>query len=249
MQAFWTTVFYQPIYNALILIMNHITFGDVGFAIIVITLLVKLILSPLTKKSIRSQVLMKRMEPELKQIKKDFPNKEEQAAKTFELYKKYGTNPFSGCLVVLIQLPIIFTLYYMLRVFSVGTGPLYSFVHAPTIVRTAFLGFFDIHSKSITLAIVAGILQFIQGYLSMPVKVKKAKKVEVVKEMAPSTPKTFQEELSDSMQMNVRYILPLLMAYIAYRYSVAVALYVITTSVFAIVQEWYIRRSLEKSNY
>jgi len=225
--------------------------GDLGFAIITITLLVKFILSPLTKKSIRSQILMKRMEPELKQIKKDYPNKEEQATKTFELYKKYDTNPFSGCLVVLIQLPIIFTLYYMLRVFSVADGPLYSFVHAPAVIHTAFLGLFDIHSKSIVLAIVAGVAQFIQGYLSLPMKAKRqakqAKKVQVVKEVASHEPKTFQEELADSMQTNVQYILPLLMAYIAYRYSVAVALYVITTSVFAIVQEWYIRRSLDKS--
>jgi YidC/Oxa1 family membrane protein insertase len=229
--------------------MNYITMGDLGFAIITITVLVKLILSPLTKKSIRSQVLMKRMEPELKQIKKDFPNKEEQAKKTFELYKKYDTNPFSGCLVVLIQLPIIFTLYYMLRVFSVADGPLYSFVHAPTYIHTAFLGFFDIHSKSIILALIAGVAQFIQGYLSMPMKAKrqkKAKNIEVVKEMPSSETKTFQEELADSMQTNVKYILPLLMAYIAYQYSVTVALYVITTSVFTIVQEWYIRRSLDK---
>ncbi len=246
MQALWTTVFYQPIYNMLIIIMDHITMGDLGFAIITITILVKLILSPLTKKSIRSQVLMKRMEPELKQIKKNFPNKEEQAAKTFELYKKYDTNPFSGCLVVLIQLPIIFTLYYMLRVFSVANGPLYSFVQAPVFVHTAFLGFFDVHSKSIILAIIAGVAQFIQGYLSMPVKAKRQKKVEVVKEIASNEPKTFQEELSDSMQTNVKYILPVLMAYIAYQYSVAVALYLITTSIFAIVQEWYIRRSLDK---
>jgi YidC/Oxa1 family membrane protein insertase len=229
--------------------MNYITLGDLGFAIITITLLVKLILSPLTKKSIRSQVLMKRMEPELKQIRKDFPNKEDQAAKTFELYKKYDTNPFSGCLVVLIQLPIIFTLYYMLRVFSVADGPLYSFVYAPAVIHTSFLGFFDIHSKSIILAIVAGIAQFIQGYLSMPVPARKQKNkagtVEVVTQMAVNEPKTFQDELSNSMQTNARYILPILMAYIAYSYSVAVALYVITTSVFAIVQEWYIRRSLD----
>jgi len=111
MNALWTTIFYQPIYNILIFIINNITFGDIGFAIILVTIIVKLALSPLASKSIKSQILMKRMEPEIKQIKKDFPNKEEQAKKTFDLYKKYGTNPFSGCLVVLIQLPIIFALY------------------------------------------------------------------------------------------------------------------------------------------
>lgn len=55
MQTLWNTVFYEPIYNALIFIINTITLGDIGFAIILLTLVVKFILSPLTKKSIKSQ--------------------------------------------------------------------------------------------------------------------------------------------------------------------------------------------------
>jgi YidC/Oxa1 family membrane protein insertase len=244
MHTLWTTVFYQPIYNALIFLMSTVTLGDVGFAIITLTIIVKLILSPLSKKSIRSQILMKRMEPELKRIKKEFPNKEEQAAKTFELYKKYGTNPFSGCLVVLIQLPIIFALYYTFyQGLALGTGPLYPFIHMPQTLYTHFLGFFDLHSKSIILAIIAGVAQFTQGYLATPVK---AKKVEIVSDATPAEPKTFQEELADSMQMNVRYILPVLITFIAWRISAAVALYWITSTLFTIVQEWYIRRTLEK---
>jgi YidC/Oxa1 family membrane protein insertase len=242
MQALWNTVFYQPIYNILIFTINTITWGDVGFAVIIMTIIVKLILAPLTQKSIKSQLLMKRMEPELKRIKKEYPNKEEQAKKTFEMYKKYGTNPFSGCLVVLIQLPIIFTLYYVFyRGLSLGTGPLYPFIHAPLALHTEFLGLFDVNSKSIILAVLAGLTQFTQGYLATPRKPK----VEVVKEMpTPSEPKSFQEELSSSMQMNVRYILPVLVAFIAYKVSAVVALYLITSNLFTIVQEWYIRRKM-----
>ncbi len=88
MSSIWNTIIYQPIYNILIFIVDNVTFGDIGFAIIIVTIIVKLALSPLTKKSIRSQILMKKMEPEMKQIKKDYANnKEEQAKKTFELYK------------------------------------------------------------------------------------------------------------------------------------------------------------------
>jgi YidC/Oxa1 family membrane protein insertase len=244
MHALWNTVFYQPIYNALIFIINNITFGDVGFGIILLTILVKFILFPLTKKSIKSQILMKRIEPDLKQIKKDFPDKQEQAKKTFELYKKYGVNPFSGCLVVLLQLPVIFALYYVFyKGLSLGTGPLYSFIQVPVDLHTNFLGLIDVHSKSIVLAILAGISQFIQGYLATPIKPK----VEIVKDMTPNQPKTFQEQLSDSMQMNVRYVLPIFIAFIAYQISAAVALYWITSNVFTIGQEWYIRRQLAKS--
>jgi YidC/Oxa1 family membrane protein insertase len=243
MQALWNTIFYEPIYNALVFIMNTVTLGDVGLAIVALTVLVKFILAPLTRKSIRSQILMKRMEPELKLLKKEFPNKEEQAKKTFELYKKYGTNPFSGCLVVLLQLPIIFALYYVFyKGLSLDASSLYSFVKIPDVVHTNFLGFFEMHSKSIILALFAGITQFIQGYLATPVKAK----VEVVKEM-PVEPKTFQEELSNSMQMNIRYVLPVFIAFIAYQISAAVALYWIVSNVFTIVQEWIIRRKLERN--
>lgn len=238
MQILWNTIFYKPIYNALIFIIGNVTFGDVGFAIIILTITVKLALFPLTKKSIKSQILMKRIEPELKRIKKEFPNKEEQAKKTFELYKKYGANPFSGCLVVLLQLPVIFALYYVF----INAGPLYSFIQAPLYTHTNFLGLFEVHSKSIILALFAGLSQFVQGYLATPIKPK----IEIVKEISSPEPKTFQEQLSDSMQMNVKYILPVFIAFIAYQISAAVALYWITSNIFTIAQEWYVRKELAK---
>ena len=244
MHILWNTVFYQPIYNTLIFIINNITFGDVGFAIILLTIVVKLILSPLTSKSIKSQILMKRMEPEIKQIKKDFPNKEEQAKKTFELYKKYGTNPFSGCLVVLLQLPVIFALYYVFyKSLAVDSSMIYSFIQIPATLHTNFLGILEMSSKSIFLGIIAGVTQFIQGYLSTPVK----SKVEILKVGEVVEPQTFEEQLSNSMQMNVKYILPIFIAFIAWKISAAVALYWIVSNIFTITQEWYIRRQLTRN--
>jgi len=244
MHALWNTIFYAPIYNALIFIIKNITLGDVGFGIILLTILVKLVLFPLTKKSIKSQILMKRIEPEMKRIKKDYPNKEEQAKKTFELYKKFGVNPFSGCLVVLLQLPVILALYYVFyKGLALSGGPLYSFIHIPELLHTNFLGLIELHQKSIVLALLAGITQFIQGYLAMPMKSKKGS-VEIVKEMPTNEPKTFQDQMADSMQMNIRYILPIFITFIAYKISAAVALYWITSNIFTIVQEWYIRKQL-----
>lgn len=236
MQSLWNTIFYEPIYNILIFIIDNITFGDVGFAIILVTIIIKFILAPLTKKSIKSQILMKRMEPELKQIKIDFPNKEEQARKTFELYKKYGTNPFSGCLVIILQLPVIFALYYVfLKGISIDSNSIYPFIKIPEVLHTKFLGLIEMGSKSIFLGILAGATQFVQGYLSSPVKPKNIETTEKT---------TFQEQLSDSMQMNVKYILPIFIAFIAWKISAAVALYWIVSNIFTIVQEWYIRRQL-----
>src|SRR5574344_1451448 len=177
MSALWNNLFYEPIYNLLIFIVNNITFGDVGFAVILVTLVVKLILSPLTLKSTKNQVLMKKMEPELNQIKKDFPNKEDQAKKTMELYKKYKTNPMSGCLVVLLQMPVIFALYYVFyKGLSVNTEIIYPFIQIPETLNTNFLGILDLGQKSLFLGVVTGFTQFIQGYLSS--KKKKEKDIE-----------------------------------------------------------------------
>ncbi len=244
MSALWNSIFYQPIYNSLIFIINNITFGDVGFAIIIATIIIKLALSPLTKKSIKSQILMKKMEPELKQIKKNYPNKEEQSKKTFELYKKYGTNPFSGCLVILIQLPFIFALYYVFyKGLSFDPKLIYPFIKIPTSLNTNFLGLIQMHSKSLSLALLAGLSQFIQGYLSTPIKPK----AEIVTEIGKNNKKSFQEEISKSMQTNIKYILPIFITFIAYKISAAVALYWAVSNIFTIVQEWYIRKSLEKN--
>ena len=181
----------------------------------------------------------------MNQIKKDFPNKEEQAKKTFELYKKYGTNPFSGCLVILLQLPVIFALYYVFyKGLSIDSSLIYSFIQIPTSLHTNFLGLIEMGSKSIFLGLLAGVTQFIQGYLSTPIKPK----TEIVKSIDARVPKTFQEQLSDSMQMNVRYILPVFIAFIAWKISAAVALYWIVSNIFTIVQEWYIRRQLSRNS-
>ncbi len=249
MSSIWNTLIYQPIYNILIFIVNNVTFGDIGFAIIIVTIIVKLALSPLTKKSIKSQILMKKMEPEIKQIKKDYANnKEEQAKKTFELYKKYGTNPFSGCLVVILQLPVIFALYYVFLkdLLPIDEKLIYSFVSIPSEIHTNFLGLIELgaKSKSVILAVLAGVTQFLQGYLSSPIKSKsKTGDVEVLK---PGETRSFQDELSNSMQMNIKYILPIFIAFISWKISAAIALYFVISNIFTIVQEWYIRRTIEK---
>lgn len=226
----------------LVFLIDKVTFGDIGFAIIILTILVKLILFPLAKKSIQSQIYMKKLEPELKKLKTDYPNKEEQAKKQFELYKKYGVNPFSGCLVVLLQLPVIFALYYVFINFKIDSSIIYSFINVPVVMNTNFLGLFDLSlNHSIFLALLAGVSQYFQAYLATPKKT--IKDVEVVSD---NTKKTFQEELASSMQLNIRYVLPVFVAFIAYTFSAGVALYWIVSNIFTIGQEWYVRDQIAK---
>jgi YidC/Oxa1 family membrane protein insertase len=245
MQELWNNFLYEPIYNALFFIIDNITLGDVGYAIIILTILIKFILSPLAKKSIKNQVLIKKMEPEMKAIKKEYPSKEDQARKTMELYKKYGTNPFSGCLVVILQLPIILALYYVfLRGVTVNPEILYSFISFDGVINTNFLGLIEMGGKSIALAILVGVTQFIQGHLSMPINSSKDHKNTTENNEKPS----FQEELSKSMQTNTRYVLPVFLAIVAWQISAAVALYWITSNIFTIVQEWLIRNKLKQQS-
>lgn len=233
LHSLWMNVLYEPLYNALVFLTSHMPAADIGLGVIALTLVVKIITFPLTQKSLKSQIEMKAIEPQLEALKKEFPNKEEQAKKTFELYKTHKINPFSGCLVLIVQLPILIALY---RVFWNGIGYdqtlLYPFVHYPEHIRTMFLGIIDVGSKNIILAILAGVAQFFQMKLAMPPY--KAKEGDT----------SFKGQLMKNMNMQMKYLMPVFLAFIAYTTSGAIALYLIVNSVISIAQEVYIRRKM-----
>ena len=227
----WNLALYKPLLNILAFFVSVVPGGDVGIAVIVLTLLVKTALFPLSQRSIESQAKMNLLNPELKKIKDSGASKEEQAKQTFELYKKYKANPFSGCLLVLIQIPIIFALYYVfLKGIKFDGASLYSFIQTPAHINMNFLGFINLSTKSIGLAIVAGISQFFQAYY-MP-------------KPAPSdgNSQSFQDSFAKSMNMQMKYVFPFIVAFIAYSVSGAVALYWITSNMFAIGQQIYAKK-------
>src|ERR1035437_9225497 len=204
----WNIVLYHPLINALAFLVSIIPGGDVGLAGIILTILVKIILFPLSQKSIESQAQMNILTPELNKIKESGASKEEQARLTFELYKKHKTNPFSGCLLVLIQIPIIFALYYVFyKGIKFDSGILYPFIHVQVNMNMNFLGLIDIGGKSLVLAIIAGISQFFQAYF-MP-------KAAVASNDANGKV-SFQESFAKSMNMQMKYIFPLIVTFIAY---------------------------------
>lgn len=224
----WDTFLYGPLFNALAFLVSMVPGGDVGVAVILLTLIVKTVLFPLSQRSIESQIKMNLLAPELKKIKDSGASKEEQAKQTFELYKHHKTNPFSGCLLILIQIPIIFALYYVfLKGINPESGLLYSFINAPDNISMIFLGILDISQKSLILAILAGISQYFQAFL-MPKPV-----------VSEKTSNSFQENFSKSMQTQMKYVFPFVVAFIAYSVSGAVALYWITSNIFAIGQQVY----------
>lgn len=229
----WNTIFYQPLLNALAFLVLVIPGGDVGVAVVVLTILVKIILFPLSQKSIESQAEMNILAPEINKIKVSGGSKEEQARLTFALYKKHNVNPFSGCLLVLIQIPVIFALYYVFyKGINFQSDLLYSFVHAPENANMIFLGILDITKKSLVLAILAGVSQYLQAYF-MPVPAPSSN---------TSGSLSFQESFAKSMSMQMKYVFPFIVAFIAYSISGAVALYWITSNLFMIGQQIYVKR-------
>lgn len=227
----WNIVLYKPLLNALAFLVSVIPGGDVGLAVIILTILVKVILYPLSQKSIESQAQMNILTPELNKIKASGASKEEQAKLTFELYKQHKTNPFSGCLLVLIQIPIIFALYYVFfKGLKFENGLLYSFIHVPEQMNMIFLGILDISKKSIVLAVLAGVSQYLQAHF-MP-------------QPAPSAggKASFQDSFSKSMNTQMKYIFPFIVAFIAYSISGAVALYWITSNLFMVGQQIYVKK-------
>jgi len=166
----FTEIFYKPLFNGLIFLYNIIPNHDMGVSIIVLTIIIRLVLWPLTNKGIRSQKALAALQPKIEELKKKFKdNKEAQAKALMALYSENKINPLAGILPLIIQIPIIIALWQVfLNSTDYDFGLLYSFIKTPTEIQTIFLGLFDLTKRSVLLAIVAGGLQYFQTKMIMP---------------------------------------------------------------------------------
>lgn len=227
------TLFYVPLYNGLIFLISLLPGASVGVAVILFTCVVKTALFPLSYRATKFQFEMKTHEAELNGIKERFKkDKQAQGKATLDFYREKGINPFAGILPLFIQIPIVIALYY---VFFQGGLPnidlplLYSFIPTPQ-PDMIFFGI-DIGGKSIILAFLAGITQYLQSHFAMPAPAKRS-----------ATP-SFQEDLARGMHFQMKYFLPVFIGFVAYQVSGAIALYFITSNLFTVGQEFYIRRT------
>src|SRR3989344_5313698 len=147
---------YDPLYNGLVSIVGVLSSHDVGIAVIILTIIVRVVLYPLSKKAILAQQKMKKIAPEMELLKEKYKNDREQQGKAmFALYKENDIHPFASFGLILVQLPILFALYW---VFAFGGLPeidaalLYSFVPAPAGVNMEFLGLIDMAGKSLVVS-------------------------------------------------------------------------------------------------
>lgn len=237
MASIFNTLISEPFYNGFIFLMDVLPFLDAGLIVILFTIIVKLLMLPLSIKASKAQIQMKSSEKDLLLLKEKYKDDKNQLGlKTMEYYKEKGINPFSSIFIILIQLPILIGLYHVfLRsgLPKINTALLYGFVAVPTSVNMIFVGLFDISQKSIVLALVAGISTYLQVSLSNNTQ--------------KSASGGAESDIAKAMSVQMKYVFPVIMTFIAYSISSAIALYLITSNVFAIAQEVYVRKKYHKA--
>lgn len=226
---------YEPIYNTLAFTVGVIPGGDLGIAIIIVTLLVRILLFPLSIGATRTQMEMQELNPKLTELREKLKdNKEELARRTMALFKEHKVNPFASILLVFIQIPIILGLYFVFRNEAIDgsfdPALLYSFVPPPEVLSPFFLGLIDLAGKSVTLAVLVALSQFFYARLTMPATAPKA------------TGNSFRDDMARSMNIQMRYVFPFIFGFIAYYISAAVALYFVVSNLFGIAQTFAMKK-------
>ncbi|RME58649.1 membrane protein insertase YidC [Candidatus Parcubacteria bacterium] len=230
MVALWNTFIHDPLLNLLILFYNTIAFGDLGVAIILLTVLVRLLLFPLFHKSTRQQVLLQKIQPKINEIKKRHKkNLQKQGEELMALYKEHNISPFAGLGVMVIQIPVLIAIYRIfLNIFKDGAlRGLYGFVAAPQTLHHISLGFLDLQQPSYALAVIAAALQYVQLRLLQ------------------RSPQGKVDGKAKMVQGMMASIMPLFIFFFLVKLPAALGIYLLTTILFSIIQQEVIRRKLE----
>lgn len=234
----YNTIFYQPLFNALIWLYNVIPGHDVGLAIVILTLVIRVILFPLYYKSIKSQRALQEIQPKVEALRKQYKDEQEKLAKEMMiLYKNENVNPFSSCLPLLIQLPFLIALY---QVFIHGLKSqsmewLYPFVANPGIINTISVGFLDLSKPSIVLAVMAGAAQFWQSKMM----ITKNPPLIKGKEIDGSA----DEKMMSIMNKQIVYFMPIFTVIIGVSLPAGLSLYwFLTTLLMALQQVWMFKK-------
>ncbi|MFA5080218.1 MAG: YidC/Oxa1 family membrane protein insertase [Candidatus Paceibacterota bacterium] len=226
--VFFNAVLYQPMLN--ILVLFYLFVKDFGVAIILLTILVKVVTHPINKKAIESQKKMAEIQPKIKELQEKYKDDQQRMAiEVMSLYKLHKFNPFAGIGMLFIQIPIIWALF---QVFLVGFNlekiklSLYSFVSISSSINPTFFGIFDLSHPSVPLTILTALTQYYQIKTSSP-----AKKVEIEGE-----PKK-EPEIQDIMQKQMTFLVPGITFIVLFNLPSAVALYWMVSSLLSVYEQ------------
>lgn len=206
---------------------------DLGVAIILLTVLIKLILWPLSRKSIQSQKALQELQPKIEELKAQYKDKQQEMGKALmDLYKQHKVNPFSSCLPLLLQLPFFIAVYQVFRDgLSKHLELVYPFVQRPEVINSIFLGFLDLSKPNIYLAIMAGAAQFWQAKMMMAKKVQNTTSV------------TKEDSMSAIMNKQMLYFMPALTIFIGVTLPGGLTLYWLVMTLLTVLQQTLIARA------
>jgi YidC/Oxa1 family membrane protein insertase len=233
----------KPLFNLLVFFTQHLPNKSLGWGIVLLTVLVRLLLFIPNQKAMKSQRNMQKLQPKLEEVKKKFAGNQQQIAmKTMELYKTHKISPVSSCLPMLLQIPVMLGVYYIVRD---GLSPhlshlLYSFQSGINItdVNNWFLGMDLLKRNLYVLPIIVGVAQWIAIKLSFISK----------KQKSGGKPAKKEGMGGQMEQMNVvmQWGMPLMIAFFTRSFPAAVGIYWLTSTLFGIAQQKYVNWKLDQ---
>lgn len=229
MKYLYNFVFYQPLFSALVFLYQTAAFQDLGIAIVLLTIVIRLILFPIFRKSIRHQTIIQEIQPKIKKLQEEYRGDyEKQSQAIMGIYREHKINPFSGLFLLLIQLPILIALYQIfLNVSQPGIlDNLYSFMTPPAELYPWLFGLINLTKPNMVIVGLAVLAQYFQGWLSL------AKSPEA--QAAPAA----------KIGKKMVWIAPAITLAVLWGLPAAVGLYWLTTSAFSVVQQWVVNREL-----
>ncbi len=219
------TYIYQPILNTLLWLYQTMG-GNLGIAIIVLTLLVRTVLIPFTLPQMKSAKKMAALKPELDALKKKHGSDAKLLQqKTLELYQKNQINPAAGCLPFIAQFVVLIALYqvFMNTLGGNGMGE----------INSLFL-WWDLKVKDTTfvLPVLAGLFQFVTSVALLPAIENEPAKREGTKEQKEDI-----AEMATSMQQQMVFMMPIMTVIFSLQFPSGLALYWVITTAFSLVQQ------------
>lgn len=261
------TIIVQPIFNALMLLYSIVPGGDFGVAIILFTIVIRFLMYPLVKKQLHQTRVMRKLQPQLKEIKKAAKgNRQLEAMQQMELYKKYGVSPFRSILILIIQLPIFIGLYQVIRIMTEHRDQMIHYIYeplqsvgsinhiltSPDNFNHMFLGFIDITKPAFSnsgvdialllLAVISALTQYVISKQTMPTTDKPKKKFREIMAEAAAGQKSDPSDVSNAMMGNMMKIMPIFMFFIMVSLPGALALYYTASNLVAAGQQWNLLR-------
>ena len=240
----WQTFLVTPILNLLIFF-YQILFQNLGLAILVMTLVLRAVLIPLTLPTLKAAQKQKDLAPELKKLKEKYKDNKEKLAKAqMELYRQHGINPAAGCLPQIMQLVVLIALYQVfIQVLSNDTQAVlklneilyFDFLKLdPGRMINASFGPWNLAQSDpfFVLPILAGVAQLLLAKIMRPAVVEGEKQ-------AKKTPDK-SDDLMYTMQEQMLYMMPLMTIFIGWRLPSGLVLYWLATTVFSLAQQYFV---------